>query len=108
MCEILIKANANFVSDDPEINKGIYQRDDPVVVMPDGWNWGREELNPDKFYIIYCPGVDCSEAENYLKEYVTNEVLNMRRKYKIDRRALRGSKVYRGEIANLFTVKEAK
>lgn len=46
MCEVLVKAMANYVSEVPEINNGIYQTGDLVLGFEDGHQWGRDELLP--------------------------------------------------------------
>jgi hypothetical protein len=62
VAEILLKwldaTNGNAVKD----QRGCYKRGDPVVVMPDGHPWGREELKPPaqggKFVVVKVPGLD--------------------------------------------------
>ncbi len=73
MVELLIKRQANYTHSDPVKNKrGVYQRGDIVVVMPDGHPWGIEEhpltttYNPPKFFIVKIPGITVAQAQKYL------------------------------------------
>jgi len=56
MAEILIVRN-NRVNPGTLDPAGLWKDGDVVVVNDDGYVWGREELNPDKFEIIKRPGV---------------------------------------------------
>ena len=52
MAELLIKATDAVHSDEIEDLRGCYKKGYVVVVKPDGWKWGKEELNKEKFYIL--------------------------------------------------------
>ena len=47
--------------------RGNYKRGDPVVIMPDGHIWGREEGLP-KFFIVKIPGLAVETAKKYIAE----------------------------------------
>ena len=66
MAEILIKA-VDAAHDDPEKDKqGCYKRGDPVVVMDDGHEWGKEERLP-KFVVVKIPGLSVAKAKKYIQ-----------------------------------------
>ena len=52
MAELLIKACDATHEDEVEDLRGCYKKGYVVVIKPDGWSWGKEELNKEKFYII--------------------------------------------------------
>ena len=52
MAEVLIKACNATHQDEVKDLQGCYKKGYVVVVKPDGWKWGKEELNKEKFYII--------------------------------------------------------
>lgn len=62
MCEILVKAVDATHRDPIKDTRGCYKRGDVVIVKPDGWEWGTEEVLPPaqggKFFIVKVPGVD--------------------------------------------------
>ena len=74
MCTLLIKAvDANH--SDPIIDRrGCYKKDDVVVVMPDGHNWGLGELDTAVFYIVDMLGVPVSNFESSV--YETEDFIN--------------------------------
>lgn len=66
MAEILIKA-VDAAHADPEKDKqGCYKRGDPVVVMDDGHEWGKEERLP-KFVVVKIPGLSVAKAKKYIQ-----------------------------------------
>ena len=52
MAELLIKACDAIHQDEVKDLQGCYKKGYVVVIKPDGWKWGKEELNKEKFYII--------------------------------------------------------
>lgn len=42
-----------------------YRRGDPIIAMPDGWSWGREEGLP-KFVVLKIPGLSVAKARERL------------------------------------------
>ena len=69
MCEILVKA-VSISNADPEKDKrGCYKKGYPVVVKPDGWEWGNLETLPT-FIIIKCPEISVAAAETYMQQWV--------------------------------------
>jgi hypothetical protein len=64
MAELLVMAH-DKASADPYLDCRCYKRGDVVVVRPDGWAWGREELLSPLFRIVRVP-VSVSEAEAFL------------------------------------------
>lgn len=65
MAEILVMARDNS-HPDPKRDPACYKKGDPVVVMPDGHPWGREELNTKIFNIIKVPGAAVEDFQPYL------------------------------------------
>lgn len=83
MAELLIKATDAFNADPIKDKAGCYKRGDVVVVMNDGWPWGKSE-GPPKFVIVKIPGMTVEEAQKYIeseKDAPDSEVLT-RRKFK--------------------------
>jgi hypothetical protein len=69
MAEILIKA-VDATMPDPTLDaQQSFKRGHPVVVMPDGWNWGAAEGLPI-FVILKIPGLPVSAVNAYLAPYV--------------------------------------
>lgn len=65
MAELLIKA-VNATHSDPEQDRrGCYKRGMPVVVMPDGHQWGSAEGLPS-FVVLKLPGVSVDRVKEYL------------------------------------------
>jgi len=50
--ELLIKACDAVHQNEVKDLRGCYKKGYVVVIKPDGWKWGKEELNKEKFYII--------------------------------------------------------
>jgi len=69
MAELLIKASDNFNPDPVKDLRGCYKKGDVVVVKPDGWKWGKEELKKEKFYILRIPDKKPEELERLVKEH---------------------------------------
>jgi hypothetical protein len=64
MAEVLIKA-LDHVHPDAVIDRaGSYKRGHPVVVMPDGHPWGKEE-RPPKFVVLRFPGLSVDALRAY-------------------------------------------
>lgn len=57
MAEILLRV-VDKTNDDKQLDAQCSKRGDVIVVMPDGWAWGREELKSDVWRIVKLPGVD--------------------------------------------------
>lgn len=66
MAEVLIKAIDATHPDPAKQARGCYRMGDPVVVMPDGHEWGREEGLP-RFWLLRIPGVSVSQVEAFLE-----------------------------------------
>lgn len=67
MAELLIKAVSATHPDPVKQARGCYQQGDPVVVMPDGHEWGAAEGLPT-FWIVKAPGVTVAEARAYIEQ----------------------------------------
>ena len=81
MAEILVCARTLRSHADPVKDRsGSYKRGMPVVVMPDGHEWGRLETLPD-FVKIKVPGISVDKVQKYIEEWTTGEfdVLQRRR-----------------------------
>jgi hypothetical protein len=77
MAEVLVCKNRGPAPAGKE--EGWWKDDDPVVVMPDGWPWGPEELDTSKFEIAKFPGVLPETIEAFLENWPGKG----RRKFKI-------------------------
>lgn len=65
MAEILVRAFSNVNPDPLRDRRGAWKRGMPVVIMPDGHEWGLEERLP-RFVIIKVPLVSVSRVEKYV------------------------------------------
>ena len=77
MAEILIKATDSTHPDNVKDQRWCYKRGYPVVVMPDGHLWGREERLP-LFVVLKFPGVSIEKMKDYIQpeeEYIVNPLL---------------------------------
>jgi|GEM_PF-4497413 len=68
MAELLIKSSDTTNPDPVKDLRGCYKKGDVVVRKPDGWKWGKEELNKKKFYILCVPDKEVDELEFLTKE----------------------------------------
>jgi len=68
MAELLIKASNTTNPDQVKDLRGCYKKGDVVVVKPDGWKWGKEELNKEKFYILKVTDKSVEELQFLTKE----------------------------------------
>lgn len=62
MAEILIKLQRA----DDETDKKAFTRGHPVVVQPDGWEWGALE-RPPRFFVLAVSGLTVEQARPYLE-----------------------------------------
>lgn len=67
MAELLIRPVNNFHADPVKDRRGSYKRGDPVVVMPDGHKWGREERLPH-FWRIAVRGASVQVMRPFCQE----------------------------------------
>jgi len=67
MAEFLLKA-VDAGHADPATDRGCWKTGHPVIVMPDGHVWGKEETLPT-FFILKIPDLDVSLARQYLIEH---------------------------------------
>lgn len=96
MAELLIKLQANYIHPNSvKNNKGIYQRGDVIVVMPDGHKWGKEEhpktttYNPARCAPVKIPEMTVVEAQKYIQSEVNENIFDFpvvlkRRSFKFD------------------------
>lgn len=68
MAEILVRAISNVHSDAEKDRRGCYKKGYPVVVMPDGHEWGSQEGLPG-FVIVKCPQVTPAQVTNYISHW---------------------------------------
>ena len=68
MAELLIKSSDTTNPDPVEDLRGCYKKGDVVVIKPDGWKWGKEELKKEKFYILRIPDKKPEDLEQLAKE----------------------------------------
>lgn len=77
--EILVKAVSHTHADPDKDQRGAYKAGMPVVVMPDGHQWGREEGLP-KFVVIKIPGVPVESVQKYIDSQSPDGRLIVRRR----------------------------
>lgn len=65
MAEILVKAQDATHANSDKDRRGCYKRGDPVVVKPDGWEWGKLE-GPPGFVVIRVLNLSVEEASEAL------------------------------------------
>jgi hypothetical protein len=68
MAEILVKAHDSTHIDPMKDSRACFKRGHPVVVMPDGHQWGTEERLP-KFVVLKVPGVPVDRMKKYVSEW---------------------------------------
>lgn len=88
MAEILLRV-VDKVGADVYKNCQCLKRGDVVVVQPDGWPWGREELTNPDWRIIKLPNVTVAEMQQFLSaEPITDPAAQsrtrLRRWYYVD------------------------
>ena len=66
--ELLVKAISASHSDIGKDRRGCYKKGYPVVVMPDGHEWGSSECLPN-FVVVKCPEVAVDTARAYIGEW---------------------------------------
>ena len=84
MAEILFMAIDRTHADPAKDAEGCYKRGDPVVVMLDGHEWGKEERLPT-FYLVKIPGLAVETAKKYIVPFYgipdgTGDRLTVRRR----------------------------
>jgi hypothetical protein len=88
MCEVLVrvrdKVNEDFYRDTKCTKRG-----DVIVVAPDGWPWGNDELTLPFWRIVKLPNISVSEASTLLAPEVDTDPANpsktlQRRAFKLD------------------------
>lgn len=67
MAELLLRV-VDKTSPDPYRDARLTKRGDVIVVCPDGWNWGLEELASPDWRILRLPALSVSEARALLAE----------------------------------------
>jgi hypothetical protein len=86
MAEILIKAVDAHHPDPAVDERGCYKRGYPVVVMPDGHQWGSAEGLPT-FYVIKLPTVTVEQVQKYIDQWMDPLVpteVKRRREWTVD------------------------
>jgi len=88
MAELLVRI-ADKVNEDFYLNLQCTKRGDVIVVCPDGWPWGREEVNAPHWTIIKLPGVPVEEVEHLVSPEPQTDPHNpsktlQRRMWKLD------------------------
>lgn len=59
-----------------------YQRGMPVLIMPDGHEWGKEE-RPPLFTVLKLPGVPAEKAQKYVQPWQDGETMVKRRLWQV-------------------------
>lgn len=73
MAEILLRVVDKTNPDDKALDKQCSKRGDVIVVCPDGWSWGVEELKSDVWRIVKLPGVDPDSMRDLIEPLWTDE-----------------------------------
>lgn len=78
MAELLIKA-VDATHDDPEKDqRGCYKRGDIVVVRPDGWGWGTQEVIPPAsgglFVVVKITDVTPAQIRRWVKNNWSDDI----------------------------------
>lgn len=71
MAEILIKAVDATHSDPDKDRRGCYKQGMPVVVQPDGHQWGSAEGLPN-FVILKLPGIPVDKVQKFIDQDVVD------------------------------------
>lgn len=66
MCELLVRVVDKTNPKNPTLDAGLGKRGDVIVIMPDGWKWGREELASPEWRIVKIPGADVRDFEDLI------------------------------------------
>lgn len=66
MAELLLRVVDKSNPDDPYKDVKLTKRGDVIVVMPDGWAWGAEELSNPQWRILKWPALSMSAASAFL------------------------------------------
>lgn len=67
MAELLIRV-VDKIHDDFYRNTKMTKRGDVIAAKPDGWPWGKDELNDPRWRIVCLPGISLAQAESFLAE----------------------------------------
>ena len=65
MAELLVRV-VDKVNDDPYLDCHCTKRGDVIVIAPDGWSWGREELTNPHWRIVKAPNISVDDASAFL------------------------------------------
>lgn len=65
MCEALIRV-VDKTNADPYFDAQCTKRGDVIVVVPDGWSWGHEELINSDWRVLKLPNVSELQAASFL------------------------------------------
>ncbi len=92
MCELLLRVS-DKINTDPVLDSKCTKRGDVIVVMPDGWGWGTEELRNPDWRILQLPNVTVEQAASFLSPEPEDNpqapsLVRQRRLFKIDLDAL--------------------
>ncbi len=68
MAELLVRVVDKINHDDPYLDAKCLKAGDVVVVCPDGWVWGREELANPEWRIVRVPGLTVEQCAGFLSE----------------------------------------
>jgi len=72
MVELLIKACDAVHQNEVKDLRGCYKKGYVVVIKPDGWKWGKEELNKEKFYIVRVKDADPEDLQHLTQFHEIN------------------------------------
>ena len=72
MAELLIKACDAIHQNEVKDLRGCYKKGYVVVIKPDGWKWGKEELNKEKFYIVRVKDANPEDLQHLIQFHEIN------------------------------------
>lgn len=89
MAELLVRKVDKINSNDFYLNTKCFKAGDVIAVQPDGWLWGKDELNSPNHVIVKLPKVSVSEASFLLTPEIDVDPKNpsktlQRRAFKFD------------------------
>jgi hypothetical protein len=70
MCELLVRVVDKVNPNCPYADAQCTKRGDVIVVVEDGWQWGREEVNNPTYQIVRVPGVPAEQAASFLSQEI--------------------------------------
>ena len=70
--ELLVKACDATHKNEVKDLRGCYKKGYVVVIKPDGWKWGKEELNKEKFYVVRIKDANPEDLQHLIQFHEIN------------------------------------